>query len=98
MRDDPARSPLTPPGFNAREAEMWLNMAYVLPAGYFIAKRGDEYIGVSDVSLFDSMPGAVTSGFTRREARMPRPWRCHRFETQAILYAQSQGYQVVQAL
>jgi len=97
QRDDPARSPLTPPSYNAREAEMWLNMAYVLPAGYFIAKRGDEYIGVSDVSLFDSMPGAVTSGFTGVKRECRGLGVATALKTQAILYAQSQGYQVVQA-
>jgi len=95
-RDDPARSDFDPPGYNAREAALWLNMPYVLPEGFFIAKRGDEYVGVSDVSLYDAMPGALTAGFTgvRREYR--RLGVATALKMQATLYAQSNGYQIIQ--
>ena len=73
-QDDPARGPFVPPAYNAREALMWLEMPYVLPDAYFIAKHGDDYVGVSDVSLFEAVPGGLTQGFTgvKREYRRQR--------------------------
>jgi RNA polymerase sigma factor (sigma-70 family) len=97
QQDDPARGPVTPPAYNAREALMWLEMKYVLPDALFIAKRGDEYVGVSDVSLFEALPGALTQGFTgvRREYR--RRGLATALKVREVLYAQSHGYQIVQA-
>jgi RNA polymerase sigma factor (sigma-70 family) len=63
-RDDPARGALTPPAYDAKEAEMWLDMPWVLPEAYFIAKDGDRYVGVTDLSLYDAMSGSLTQGFT----------------------------------
>jgi GNAT superfamily N-acetyltransferase len=76
---------------------MWLEMKYVLPDALFIAKRGDEYVGVSDVSLFEALPGALTQGFTgvRREYR--RRGLATALKVREVLYAQSHGYQIVQA-
>src|ERR671918_33084 len=36
-----------------------------------VAKHGDDYVGVSDVSLFEAVPGGLTQGFTgvKREYR-----------------------------
>jgi GNAT superfamily N-acetyltransferase len=59
--DDPARAQLAPPAYNAREALLWLDMPYVLPVAYFIAKQRDQYVAVSDVSLFEAI-----RSFTRR--------------------------------
>jgi GNAT superfamily N-acetyltransferase len=69
--DDPASEAFAPPAYNAREALLWLEMPYVLPEAYFIAKHGDLYVGVSDVSLFEAVPGGLTQGFTgvRQEYR-----------------------------
>jgi GNAT superfamily N-acetyltransferase len=95
-RDDPARSPLAPPGYNSREAALWLDMPYVLPEGYFIAKCGDAYVGVSDVSLFDAMPGALTAGFTGVKREYRHIGVATALKMHAILYAQSHGYQILQ--
>jgi RNA polymerase sigma-70 factor (ECF subfamily) len=95
-RDDPARSDFDPPGYNAREAALWLNMPYVLPDAYFIAKRGDEYVGVSDVSLFDAMPGALTAGFTGVKREYRRIGIATALKMHTMLYAQSNGYQIIQ--
>ena len=97
QQDDPARGPLAPPAYNAREALMWLEMKYVLPDALFIAKRGDEYVGVSDVSLFEALPGALTQGFTgvRREYR--RRGLATALMVREVLYAQSHGYQIIQS-
>src|SRR6185437_6935280 len=95
--DDPARGPFKPPAYNAREALMWMKMPYVLPDAYFIAKRGDEYVAVSDVSLFEAVPGGLTQGFTgvRREYR--RRGLATALKLQGIVYAQSRGYQLIQS-
>jgi RNA polymerase sigma factor (sigma-70 family) len=96
-QDDPARSPFTSPRYNAREALMWLEMPYVLPDAYFIAKHGDEYIGVSDVSLYDAVPGGLTQGFTgvRREYR--RQGLATALKLCGIRYGQANGYQIIQS-
>lgn len=75
---------------------MWLEMPYVLPDALFIAKQGDEYVGVSDVSRFEAMPGGLTQGFTgvRREYR--RRGLATALKVAGIVYAQSHGYQIIQ--
>ena len=95
-QDDPARSGLAAPAYNAREALMWLEMPWVIPAAYFIAKHGDEYVGVSDVSLFEAMPGGLTQGFTgvRREYR--RRDLATTLKLHGVVYAQTNGYRIIQ--
>lgn len=96
-QDDPARGPLAPPAYNAREALMWLNMSYVLPDAYFIARCGDEYVGVSDVSLFEALPGGLTQGFTGVKREYRRRGLATALKVREVLYAQSQGYRVIQS-
>ncbi len=95
--DDPARAPFAPPGYYAREALLWLEMPYVLPDAYFIARRGDQYVGVSDVSLYEALPGGLTQGFTgvRREYR--RQGVATSLKLQEIEYARKQDYKVIQS-
>ena len=96
-QDDPARGPFVLPAYNAREALMWMEMPYVLPDAYFIAKRGDEYVGVSDVSLFEAMPGGLTQGFTGVKREYRRRGLATTLKLHGIVYAQSHGYQVIQS-
>jgi RNA polymerase sigma factor (sigma-70 family) len=96
-QDDPARGPLAPPSYNAREAVMWMQMSYVLPDAYFIAKRGDEYVGVSDVSLFEAVPGGLTQGFTGVKLAYRRRGLATALKVHEILYARAHGYQVIQS-
>ena len=96
-QDDPARGPITPPAYNAREALMWLEMPYVLPDAYFIAKHGDEYVGVSDVSLFEAVPGGLTQGFTGVKREYRRRGVATALQICGIIYAQTHGYQIVQS-
>lgn len=91
-QDDPARGPIMPPAYNAREALMWLEMPYVLPDAYFIAKHGDEYVGVSDVSLFEAMPGGLTQGFTGVKREYRRRGLATELKMCGIVYAQTHGY------
>ncbi len=96
-QDDPARGPFVPPAYNAREALMWLEMPYMLPDAYFIAKRGDEYVGVSDVSLFEAVPGGLTQGFTGVKREYRRQGLATVLKVCGIAYAQSHGYQIIQS-
>jgi len=97
-QDDPARGPIAPPRYNAREALLWLEMPYVLPEAYFIARRGESYVGVTDVSLFEAFPGGLRQGFTGVMREYRRQGVATALKIQAVLYAQSHGYQVIQAL
>ncbi len=94
--DAPGRGSFAPPAYNAREALMWLEMKYVLPDALFIAKRGEEYVGVSDVSLFEAMPGALTQGFTGVKRGYRRRGLATALKAAGIIYAQSNGYQIIQ--
>ncbi len=96
-QDDPARGPFVPPAYNAREALMWMEMPYVLPDAYFIAKHGDEYVGVSDVSLFEAVPDGLTQGFTGVKREYRRRGLATALKLSAIDYARSHGYQIVQS-
>src|SRR5437016_4173913 len=95
--DHPGRGPFAPPAYNAREALLWLEMPYVLPEGYFIARHGELYIGVSDVSLFEAVPGGLTQGFTG----VCREYRRHGIATalklNAIEYARLHDYKIIQS-
>ncbi|HKC62421.1 MAG TPA: GNAT family N-acetyltransferase, partial [Pyrinomonadaceae bacterium] len=95
--DDPLRDPFTPASFYEREARLWLERPYVLPAAYFIAKHNDNYVGVTDLNLLDVVPEGVTHGFTgvRRDYR--RQGVCTALKVRAIEYAREQGYRTVRA-
>lgn len=95
--DDPYRAPLSPPAYDAREAALWLDMPYILPDAYFIAKDGDQYVGISDVSLFEALPHGVTQGFTgvRREYR--RHGIGMALKLCAIQYARLHDYKIIQS-
>ena len=95
-QNNPARGPITPPAYNAREALLWLEMPYVLPEGYFIAKHGDDYVGVSDVSLFEAVPGGLTQGFTGVKREYRQQGLATLLKLSGIAYAQSHGYTIVQ--
>ena len=95
--DDPARGAFVPPAYNAREALMWMEMKYVLPDAYFIAKHGDEYIGVSDVSLYEAIPGGLTQGFTGVKRDYRRRGLATALKLCGVIYAQTRAFQVIQS-
>lgn len=95
--DDAGRGPLSPPGYFRREALLWLERPYVLPDGYFIAKDGDRYIGLTDVNLLDAVPGGVTQGFTGVLREYRRQGIATALKLQAIQFARDQGYRIIQA-
>ena len=98
LRDeDPGRAPFAPPGYNAREALLWLKMPYVLPDAYFIARHGDQYVGVSDVSLFEALPGGLTQGFTGVLGEYRRQGIATSLKMREIEYARNHSYKIIQS-
>lgn len=95
--DDPARGAFVPPAYNAREALMWMEMPYVFPDAFFIAKHGDEYIGVSDVSLFEAIPGGLTQGFTGVKRDYRRRGLATALKLCGVIYAQTRAFQLIQS-
>jgi GNAT superfamily N-acetyltransferase len=93
--DDPGRGPLKPPSYDAREALLWLQMPYVLPDAYFIARKGDLYLGISDLNLLEALPRGLNQGFTgvRREYR--RQGIASALKLQAIEYARQHDYKII---
>lgn len=96
-QDVPGQTPFAPPAYNEREARLWLNMPYVLPEAYFIAKHGDEYVGVSDVSLYDALPHGLTQGFTGVRRAYRRQGIATALRLREIEYAKEHGYKVIQS-
>ena len=97
QKDDPARPPYAPPAYNAREALLWLEMPYVLPEAYFIARQGDRYVGVTDVSLYEAFPGGLTQGFTGVLREYRRQGIATSLKLHAIGYAREHGYKLIQS-
>jgi RNA polymerase sigma factor (sigma-70 family) len=97
-QDDPARDFFQPPSYYEREARLWLERPYVLPDAYFIAKDGDDYIGLTDLNLLEAMPGGASIGFTgvRREYR--RRGIATALKACAIEYAGQRGFRTIRAL
>lgn len=97
-QDDPAREFFTPPAYYEREARLWLERPYVLPAAYFIAKDGDRYVGVTDLNLREAMPGGVAQGFTGVRAEYRRRGIATALKAHAIEYARRHGHKTIRAL
>lgn len=93
--DDPGGGPLKPPSYDAREALLWLQMPYVLPDAYFIARQGDLYLGISDLNLFEALPRGLNQGFTgvRREYR--RQGIATALKLHTIEYARQHDYKTI---
>jgi hypothetical protein len=72
-------------------------MPYVLPDAYFIAKHGEAYVGVTDVSHFEAIPGGLTQGFTGVKREYRRQGVATALKISEMLYAQSHGYQIIQS-
>jgi RNA polymerase sigma factor (sigma-70 family) len=96
-QDDPARDFFSPPSYYEREARLWLERPYVLPDAYFIAKDGDDYIGVTDLNLLEAVPGGMSVGFTgvRREYR--RQGIATALKARAIEHARRHGVRTIRA-
>jgi RNA polymerase sigma factor (sigma-70 family) len=98
LPDDPAWGPLAPPSYNAREALLWLERPWVLAEAYFIAKDGERYIGISDVNLFEAVPGGLRAGFTGVRRKYRRQGIATMLKLKTIAYARQHGYRIIQSL
>jgi RNA polymerase sigma factor (sigma-70 family) len=96
-RDDPARDPFTPPSYHEREARLWLEMPYVLPEAYFIAKDGERYVGLTDLNLLEAVPGGVSQGFTGVRAEYRRRGIASALKVCAVEYAARHGFRIIRA-
>lgn len=95
--EDPARAPFALPAYNEREARLWLDMPYVLPQAYFIAKHGDVYLGVSGVNLFEALPGGLTQSFTGVRSDFRRQGIATALMLRAIEHAALHDYKIIQS-
>lgn len=95
--DDPVRDFFTPPSYYEREARLWLELPHVLPDAFFIAKDGDQYVGVCDLNLLDAMPGGVSHGFTGVRAEYRRRGIATALKACAIEYAARHGFKTIRA-
>ena len=96
--DDPTRPRFAPPAYDPREAQIWFGRPHVIDEAFFIAKRRDEYVGVTGLNLLDAVPGGISQGFTgvRRDQR--RQGVATALKLRAVEYAHGQGYRAVRAL
>jgi len=86
-----------PPSYNEREALMWLEMPYVLPDGYFIARHKDRYVGVADVNLHNCFPGGVSLSGPGVVTEYRRRGIGTTLLSQTIEFAKERGYKTVRA-
>jgi len=93
--DDPARDPFSPPSYYEREAKLWLEQPYVLQHGYFIAKHGDDYVGITNLNRIDAVPDAISVGFTGVKREYRRQGIATALKVSAIEWAKEQGYKTI---
>jgi hypothetical protein len=74
-----------------------LEMKYVLPHAYFIAMKGDHYIGVTEFSLYDAMPGCLTQGVIGVLPDYRRRGIGLALMSRAVDYAIRNNYRTIQA-
>ena len=94
-RDDPARDPFSPPSYYEREAKLWLEQPYVLQHGYFIAKHGDDYVGITNLNRIDAVPDAISVGFTGVKREYRRQGIATALKVSAIEWAKEQDYKTI---
>jgi RNA polymerase sigma factor (sigma-70 family) len=93
--DDPQRQPFTPAPFEA--AVRWCASSHFLPDACFIAKHGKEYVGFSDLILYELVAGGLTHGFTGVAPQYRRQGVATALKLRAIEYARQHGYRVIRA-
>jgi len=95
--DDPARRQVAPPGYDEREARIWLGKPYVIDEAFFIAKRGTEYVGVTDLNSVEAVPGGLSQGFTGVSREHRRRGIATALKSRAFEYARGQGCRTIRA-
>jgi GNAT superfamily N-acetyltransferase len=95
--DDQSRAPFAAPAYYEKEALLWLEMPYVIPEAYFIARLGDLYVAVGDVNLFQALPGGLTQGSMGVLREYRRQGIASALTLAAIRYATQHHYQLIQS-
>jgi len=93
--DDRERQPFLPIPFES--VVHWLGRRYVLPDACFIAKRGEHYIGFSDLNQLEPVPQGITQGFTGVAREHRRNGVATALKLRAISYARERGYRTIRA-
>jgi RimJ/RimL family protein N-acetyltransferase len=93
--DDPGRQPFVPVPYES--VVHWFGRKYVLPDACFIAKRGDEYIGFTDLNHIEPIPHGIMHGFTGVARQFRRQGVATALKLRAIEYACQHGYQTMRA-
>jgi RNA polymerase sigma factor (sigma-70 family) len=96
--DDPAQRQFEPPAYDPREARIWFGKPHVIDEAFFIAKRRDEYVGVTDLNLAEAFPGGLSHGFTGVSREHRRRGVATALKLRAFEYARGRGYRTVRAL
>ena len=95
--DDPARTQFAPPAFDPREARIWFGKPHVIDEAFFIAKRGDEYVGVTGLNLLGVARDGFSQGFTGVGREHRRRGVATALKLRAFVYARGQGCRVISA-
>jgi RNA polymerase sigma factor (sigma-70 family) len=93
--DDPERQPFIPVPFES--VVHWFGRKYVLADACFIAKRGDQYIGFTDLNHIEPIPGGIMHGFTGVAREHRRQGVATALKLRAIAYARQHGYRTIRA-
>lgn len=93
--DDPERQPFIPVPFES--VVHWFGRKYVLPDACFIAKRGGQYIGFTDLNHIEPIPRGIMHGFTGVAREHRRQGVATALKLRAAAYARERGYSTVRA-
>lgn len=93
--DDPQRQPFIPVPFEA--VVRWFARRDVLPDACFIARRGDEYVGFTDLNHIEPIPRGIMHGFTGVARAHRRQGVATALKIRAIEYARAHDYQTIRA-
>ena len=92
-RDDPRQQPFIPRSFES--VVNWFQRPDVFADACFIAKRGDRYVGFTDLNLMEPLPGGIFAGFTGVAREYRRQGIGTALKLRAFEYARDRGYKSI---
>jgi RNA polymerase sigma factor (sigma-70 family) len=95
MADEPGRQPFAPVPVDT--VARWFSQRNFLPDACFIARDGNRYIGITNLSLTDKVAGGITYGFTGVLREHRKQGIATALKLRAIEYARQHGYQFMRA-
>lgn len=93
--DDAAHQSVVPLPFQT--LERYLRQPSVPAAACFIARRGEKYVGFTNLHLREILPGGMTCGFTGTHREFRRKGIATALKVHALEYARRNNYQNVRA-